>query len=114
MKKDRKNQNSNALFIDEYGQAMSGDTYEETFKKMKKGFIEIVGQNSETLKKRLEFHSWGSHIGRHIFTNHLIKTGYLDMADGRVNATFLMVLRGDTNITTALGYIDYSCCRNCY
>lgn len=95
-----------ALFVDTKGQPMSGNSYETTFKSLKEKFIELVGEKSPSLEQKLKDSSWGSHIGRHVFSNHLIKTGGVDGNDGKPSPKMLQLARGDENIKSSKDYID--------
>ncbi len=94
------------LFIDFNGKCMSGDTYESTFRKLKKDFIEKVRKYSEATASDLSMDSWGSHIGRHVFTNYLIKTGAIDDITGIPDDDWLSLLRRDRHSESARVYID--------
>jgi hypothetical protein len=99
--------NKMALFVDSNGKAMSGDSYEKYFYRLKKDFIELLESNGNAaLAKFLSEYSWGSHIGRHIFTNYLIKTGIINNMDGKPQAEYLRILRGDRSPYSAGDYID--------
>ena len=96
------------LFIDSNGNCMSGDTYESTFRKLKRDFIEEVAKHSESEADKLRppKYSWGSHIGRHVFTNYLIKIGAVNDIDGMPDYTRLRLLRRDKREESAITYID--------
>lgn len=95
-----------ALFIDNNGNAMSGNTYESKFKKLKNSFIEEIEKKSPSYALKLRTHSWGSHIGRHIFTNFLLTNNMVDGIDGNPNPTLLQVNRGDSSPLSSTTYID--------
>lgn len=96
-----------ALFIDNEGQAMSGDSYEKYFYKLKNDFLDLLGTEvHQSLEKDLREHKWGTHIGRHIFTNHLIKIGAVNTSEGKPNPEYLRILRGDDSIYSSADYID--------
>lgn len=97
-----------ALFVDANGYPMSGDSYERYFREMKEKFIEKVETVSPALAQELKVHKWGSHIGRHVFTNYLLKNGQVDDVEGNPNPELLRIARGDENIATASDYIDVS------
>ena len=50
--------------------------------------------------------SWGSHIGRHIYTNYLITNGLLKNIVGHNDPKLLMNLRGDSNTKSAEVYLN--------
>ncbi|HAT4113032.1 site-specific integrase [Clostridium perfringens] len=96
-----------ALFIDSKGQPMSGDSYMEYFKSLKNDFIEFLYDNGfATTAKELETYTWGTHIGRHIFTNHLLRIDAVSNSEGDPVAKYLMTLRGDSSERSANEYID--------
>lgn len=95
-----------ALFIDAKGNPMSGDSYEANFRRLKRDFIEEIYNVAPALAHKLENYKWGSHIGRHIFTNYLLKQGGVDNVMGEPSAKLLQYARGDDNIQSADTYID--------
>ncbi|MCB2290180.1 site-specific integrase [Clostridium sp. CS001] len=95
-----------ALFVNSYGEPMTGEVYEKEFYSLKEKFLQYIGQTKPTLEMHLRNHRWGTHIGRHIFTNHLIKRGYISNDEGKVNSKLLMVLRGDGSEQSANEYLD--------
>jgi integrase len=99
--------NSKSLFIDSEGQAMSGDTYESVFLSLKKDFLDFLGSRGNIyLVRELSQHKWGTHIGRHVFTNHLIKIGAVLTLEGKPNPEYLRILRGDRSVRSSAEYID--------
>ena len=56
-------------------------------------------------KKDLKY-AWSTHIGRHVFTNFIIKTGLANNSMGVPDAKIVASLRGDRNLSSALAYID--------
>ena len=50
--------------------------------------------------------SWGSHIGRHIYTNYLITNGLLKNIVGHNDPKLLMILRGDSNTKSSEVYLN--------
>ena len=97
----------NPLFINADGYAMSGDSYRKQFEKLKFDFISFLeNQGYYEKSEYLRSKKWSTHIGRHIYTNFLLKTGVLNDSFGRPNAEFLAVLRGDSSIESANTYID--------
>lgn len=95
-----------ALFIDSNGNAMSGDTYEGKFKKLKNSFIDEIEKKSPSYAMKLKTHSWGSHIGRHIFTNFLVDKNMVNGNDGTPNPTLLQIARADNCSISSQDYID--------
>jgi len=98
--------NRSALFINSYGEPMTGEVYEKEFYSLKENFLQYIGQTKPSLEIYLRNHRWGTHIGRHIFTNHLIKKGYISNVEGQSNSKLLMVLRGDKSEQSANEYLD--------
>ena len=99
--------NTKALFIDAKGNPMSGITYYRNFTKLKSDFINFLeGESYEGLVNLFTKKRWSTHIGRHIFTNHLKEKGCLDMYDKSSQARQLMILRGDSSVQSAEDYID--------
>lgn len=106
LKKLKKRDNMSALFIDSYGQPMTGQVYQKEFHKLKWNFIKFIEETKPEIADKLKVKSWGSHIGRHIFTNHLIKKGYLKNIMGYSDPKLLMILRGDSSVKSAEVYLD--------
>lgn len=99
--------NTNALFINSKGQAMTGESYYKHFSNLKRDFMKYLeDEGYSELHSKLEKYKWGTHIGRHIFTNYLIKIGAVSGADGEPVAKYLMALRGDTSEKSSSVYID--------
>lgn len=102
-----KRDNMSALFVDSYGQPMTGQVYQKEFHKLKWKFIkEFMEVEKPSMAEELKIESWGSHIGRHIFTNHLIKKGYLKNIMGYSDPKLLMILRGDSSTKSSEVYLD--------
>jgi len=95
-----------ALFVDDNGNAMSGDVYYNQFQKLKNEFIEILEETSPSKAQRLRRYKWGTHIGRHIFTNYLIESDAINGSDGLPNETLLQSARRDKSPISAQTYID--------
>lgn len=99
--------NEKALFIDAKGQPMSGDSYSKYFSSLKKDFIQFLLDNGfATVAAKLQNEVWSTHIGRHIFTNHLLRIGAVSNSEGDPIAKYLMALRGDKNEKSSNEYID--------
>ena len=103
-----KRKHFNALFLDSYGQPMTAQVYQKEFHKLKWEFIKFLEDkcNKADLADEFRVKSWGSHIGRHIFTNHLIKKGYLKNIMGQHSSQLLMILRGDSSIKSSEAYLN--------
>lgn len=84
------------LFYDSFGQPMSAKVFENRFKKVKKRFLEkiIFLDDYELFKDS----SWSTHIGRGCYTNLLMDLGF--------SVTQIAIARGDTNINSAMEYVD--------
>ena len=103
-----KRKHFNALFLDSYGQPMTAQVYQKEFHKLKWEFIKFLEDkcNKVALADEFKIKSWGSHIGRHIFTNHLIKKGYLKNIMGQHSSQLLMILRGDSSVKSSETYLN--------
>ncbi|OAA90491.1 hypothetical protein [Clostridium ljungdahlii] len=105
--KDRPRNNTRALFVDLNGNAMAGEVYHTRFAFLKECFLQKLAERKPALAKDYkENYKWGSHIGRHIYTNYLIKTGLCNDATGKPSAQILANLRGDKSLNSAYEYID--------
>lgn len=102
----QKRKNKKALFVDSYGNSMTGNTYELRFKKLKEEFIDFLENSKPTEAYVLKNHRWSTHIGRHIFSNLIIKKGITQNSMGEHDPKILASLRGDRNIASALTYIN--------
>ena len=93
------------LFVNEYGRPMTASAYRTRFNDMRDKFIDWLEffkpSESDYLRKR----EWSTHIGRHLFTNYIIKMGIVDNSLGEPDAKILATLRGDENVQSALNYI---------
>ena len=99
--------NTKALFVNSMGNAMTGESYYKYFSKLKQDFIEYLeNEGYMDLSNELSSHKWGTHIGRHIFTNYLIQIGAVNGTDGTPIAKYLMALRGDASEKSSSVYID--------
>lgn len=106
LKKQKNRKNNSALFIDSQGQPMTGQVYQAQFHKMKWDFIAFIEDDKPSVAEELSIKCWGSHIGRHIYTNHLIRHGYLKNIMGYSDPKLLMVLRGDSSVKSSEVYLD--------
>lgn len=105
--KERPNVNTKALFVDRNGNAMTGEVYHTRFALLKECFLQKLGERKPSLEKEYRYnYRWASHIGRHIYTNYLLKTGLCNDSLGTPDAIILKNLRGDSNILSAMAYID--------
>lgn len=96
-----------ALFVDSNGNPMTGEVYHLRFALLKECFLQKLGEKKPSLEKEYRInYRWGSHIGRHIYTNYLLKTGLCHDSLGTPDARILANLRGDKNIYSAMAYID--------
>lgn len=79
LKNNKKINNKSAPFVDSNGQAITAQVYQKEFHKLKWNFIKYLEDECNKIDLANEYRekNWGSHIGRHIFTNYLIKKGYL-------------------------------------
>lgn len=88
------------LFYDKNGMAISGRVYEKRFKKVKKSFLnklaKVTGREDDHLFLKDSY--WSTHIGRGIFTSFLMDMG--------LSVLQIAIARGDTNIDSALDYVD--------
>jgi hypothetical protein len=107
-----KNNKTRALFYDRKGNSMSGDVYIKRFSKLKMEFIDYL-EDEGLIKqaKYLTYYSWGSHIGRHVFTNNLLEEMLENLStnengDNRIINVLLSQLRGDMSSESAQEYID--------
>lgn len=99
--------NLKALFIDSDGYPMTGDVYQKRFKDLKESFLNKLSERKYSLAKSYrEYYKWGTHIGRHIYTNYLLLNGLCNNSLGKPEARILANLRGDSNEYSAKVYID--------
>ncbi|RFM18832.1 site-specific integrase [Clostridium botulinum] len=99
--------NRNALLVNSFGEPMTGESYSRYFTNLKNDFIEYISSEGYiTVADDLIKHDWNTHIGRHVFTNYLIKIGAVNDATSAPVARYLMVLRGDSSEKSSLTYID--------
>lgn len=92
--------NTNALFISKHtGNPITGKQYYTKFTKVKKELLKQLSQE-ENIEDYLLLseNDWSTHIGRGVFTNFLLDTG--------LNVTQIAIARGDSNINSALAYVD--------
>ncbi|WP_144491962.1 MULTISPECIES: hypothetical protein [Bacillus cereus group] len=89
-----------ALFVDKYGNPMSGAVYENRFKKVKEAFLKRVKDDKymKSYYAHLVEKSWCTHIGRRIYTNLMAKIVK--------SPSELAILRADKNLDTALIYLS--------
>lgn len=103
----RSNVNTLALFVDGNGNAMTGEVYQRRFAVLKECFLQKLEERRPALAKEYrEAFRWGSHIGRHIYTNYLLKKGLCNDSLGTPDARILANLRGDDYIWSSQEYID--------
>lgn len=94
--------NTNALFVNRDGNAMSGRSYRQYFDKLKRSFIEYLKTYGDSEDKLLAHHlsmmSWSTHIGRGTFTNMLA-----EIAENPYDIAFP---RGDKSLLSSLSYMS--------
>lgn len=99
-----RNSLTDAVFIDNNGQAMSKDTYRYNFDKLKRAFInKLKSSDIPQLKlysAYLNTQKWSTHLCRGIFSNLI--------ADIASNTTEIAVWRGDSSLDSALAYVSDS------
>ncbi|NHC43444.1 hypothetical protein G6549_26710 [Bacillus sp. MM2020_1] len=93
---------SNALFVNANGNAMEKFSYEYYFSKLKKKFLQLLGESDSPLVKNyaieLSGAKWNSHICRGIFSNLIAKDAE--------NVLQIMSARGDRNPLSSLSYLN--------
>lgn len=93
--------NSNALFVNRDGKAMSGKSYRQYFDKTKRYFINFLADygdlEARQLASKLRIRRWSTHIGRGTFTNFI--------AENTENPIEVMYARGDKSIFSSLPYL---------
>lgn len=91
---------SDALFINRDGKAMTGRTYRDYFSKLKNEFLKQLRESSNPTDKmwaiKLETLKWSTHIGRGIFTNLL--------SEEATNPYDIALPRGDSSLASAMVY----------
>lgn len=95
-----------ALFINSHGYPMSGNSYGSYYTKVRDGYIRELYYVKPARAKELEDKRWASHIGRHVFTNYLLKNHMVDDASGVPNPHLLKTARRDESDESASTYID--------
>lgn len=92
--------NMYAFFLNKDGEAISGESYEKKFAKVKRKYIEILRKTNGRYSdfKILDESIWGTHIGRGIFTNILF--------DLKIDEIQMAILRGDMSTLSSKEYID--------
>lgn len=92
---------SDALFVNRDGKAMSGQSYRAYFSKLKIEFLKKLRESSNPddmiYGVKLEEYKWSTHIGRGIFTNLL--------AEVAENPYDIALPRGDSNLASSLVYL---------
>ncbi|MFC4306235.1 hypothetical protein [Cohnella boryungensis] len=94
-----RSKSDNPLFIDTFGNAMSGAVYEIRFTKVKKAFMKRLEQLKSPHVSYLNKYTWGTHIGRGIFTNIIARYKAKTPHE-------LAAFRGDRTIDAALRYMS--------
>ena len=96
-----------AFFVNADGKPMSGDSYGEYFKNLKLDFIAFLeSEGLPALAQQLREYRWESHIGRHIFTNAIVKNGYANGSGNKPIPKLVAILRGDSSEDSSNEYID--------
>lgn len=95
------------LFVNADGNAMSGNSFSNYFISFKNDFLTFLREEGfEELADELDCYKWGAHVGRHIFTNAIVKKGYANGGTNRPIPRLVALLRGDSTEEAAMGYID--------
>jgi site-specific recombinase XerD len=93
---------SDALFINRNGQAMSERSYRQYFQKVKDEFIKYLRSQGKTettiIANHLATAKWSTHIGRGTFTNMI--------AEYAQTPNEIAQLRGDSSIDSSLSYMS--------
>src|SRR5699024_9822125 len=100
LNQNNKIKNANALFISEHtGDPITGKQYYTKFMKVKEELLKQLSheENVEDYLLLSE-HDLSIHLGRGVFTNFLLDIG--------LNLTQIAIARGDSNINSALAYVD--------
>lgn len=96
-----------ALFVNADGLPMSGDSYSNYFRELKNDFIKYLeDEGLSALAQQMREYRWGSHIGRHIFTNTIVKKGYSNGSGNKPIPKLVAILRGDSSEESSMVYID--------
>lgn len=95
-----------AFFINSQGYPMTGNSYGSEYRSVRDAYIEELYKVKPARGKELKDKRWASHIGRHVFTNYLVKHNMVNDASGRPNPQLLMLARRETSEHSALIYID--------
>jgi hypothetical protein len=92
--------NNSALFISKNTKSpLSGKTYKQSFRKVKKAFLNYLSKNNRVDDYLfLAEKNWSTHIGRGVFTNILLEIG------GTIPE--IAIARGDKNINSVLAYVE--------
>lgn len=94
------NYNKVALFLDEKGNAMSGQNYRKRFNEVKSIYLNLLSNTPGRLQdyRELDETHWSSHIGRGSFTNMCIECG--------MSVEQTAIARGDKSLGQAIHYTD--------
>jgi integrase len=96
-----------ALFVNAYGLPMSGDSFSNYFNNLKHDFIKFLeNEGLPALAQQMKEYRWGTHIGRHIFTNTIVKKGYANGSGNKPIPKLVALLRGDSSEESSMVYID--------
>ena len=95
------------LFVNADGNSMSGDSFSGYFNRLKASFIEfLIDEGLQDKVETIKYYKWGTHIGRHIFTNFIVKNGYANGTGNKPIAKLVAILRGDSCEESSNTYID--------
>lgn len=95
------------LFVNADGNAMSGNSFSNYFISFKNDFLTFLREEGfKELADELDCYKWGAHVGRHIFTNAIVKKGYANGGTDRPIPRLVALLRGDSSEEASMGYID--------
>ncbi len=98
---------NNALFPNDDGLPMSGDSYSNYFRKLKSDFIAFLeSEGLPAIAQQMREYSWSTHIGRHIFTNTIVKKGFANGSGNKPIPKLVALLRGDSSEESSMVYID--------
>ena len=101
------NISNKALFVNSDGLPMSGYSFSNIFSNLKQDFINFLeNEGLPALAQQMREYRWGSHIGRHIFTNTIVKKGYANGSGNKPIPKLVALLRGDSSDESSMVYID--------
>jgi integrase len=95
-----------AFFVNSEGYPMTGNSYGSDYRRVRDAYIEELSKVKPARAEELKDKTWASHIGRHVFTNYLLKHNMVNDASGQPNPHLLKVARRDESDVSAADYID--------